>query len=101
MPVMRNPAALRSPAALHGSIARRAAAEVDLDAVSLRHLHDSLNECLRLLAGHHASVRRAAHAFLPVLITLMLRKRAGTQPWLTDPIWPGWPFPSKKLAPIM
>ena len=39
--------------------------------------------------------------FLPVLMTLMLRKRAGTQPWLTEPIWPGCPFPSKKLAPIM
>ena len=38
-------------------------------------------------------------AFLPVLITLTLRKRAGGEPWLTALLCEGCPLPSKKLPP--
>ena len=75
------------------NVAAVAAADVHLNRIGLRHLHDALDERLRLLARHARESRaaaprspRARHAFLPVLITLMLRKRAGTQPWLTEPI---------------
>jgi len=74
-----------------------AGGQVHRDFVGLGHLHDFLYECVRLLARHHRTVgnerrraiekgfrpcgeRRTHHAFLPVLITLMLRKRLGTQP---------------------
>ena len=39
------------------------------------------------------------HAFLPVLMTLTPRNRAGGLPWLTAFTCPGCPFPSKKLPP--
>src|SRR5581483_10691268 len=76
-------------------------AEIDLALVGLGELDRALDDGLRLFARHHARIGRArfpvgAHAFLPVLMTLTLRKRAGTQPWLTEPICPGWPLPSKE-----
>ncbi len=45
-------------------------------------------------------LRRAAHARLPVLITLIPRNCAGTAPWLTALICPGCPLPSKNEPPI-
>src|SRR5688500_11075784 len=74
------------------------AVDADDYIVGLRQLYHSPNERLRLLARHDCALgngrgccldeplrlprgtTRAAHAFLPVLMTLMLRKRLGTHP---------------------
>src|SRR5690348_18468843 len=86
------------------------AEKIDVDVIGLRHLHDLLHDLFRLLAshdragGHHrliwrdqplglAPVHHAAHAFLPVLITLMFLNLLGTHPWLTAFDWPGCPLP--------
>ena len=43
--------------------------------------------------------REDAHRCRPVLMTATLRKRAGTQPWLTALDWLGCPLPSLNAPP--
>ena len=55
----------------------------DAALVGVAHAEDAGGQRLHVVAGHDA------HRARPVLITATLRKRAGTQPWLTALDWAG------------
>ncbi len=71
------------------------------------HLQHAIGQRARLLAREQPSARRVgpgaglpgAHAVLAVLRIRTLRKRAGTQPWLTELLCDGSPLPSLKAPP--
>ena len=69
-------------------------------------VRSSACDCSREMMSASSDKRRdqslwLSHAFLPVLMTLMLRNRAGGDPWLTALLCGGCPLPSKKLPPSM